>query len=131
VRQPLVRLHPITGRKSLFLSSHAGSIVGWPMPEARSLLRELTEHAVQPAFVHVHEWRQNDLVMWDNRQVMHRVRRFRQTKEVRDMRRTTIQGDGGDISTDRRSLFAQRYRKPAKTSTPAVVPTTLMAASWS
>lgn len=104
VRQPLVRLHPITGRKSLFLSSHAGSIVGWPMPEARSLLRELTEHAVQPAFVHVHEWRQNDLVMWDNRQVMHRVRRFRQTKEVRDMRRTTIQGDGGDISTDRRSL---------------------------
>ena len=96
VRQPLVRTHPVTGRKSLFLASHAGTIVGWLMPEARSLLRELTEHATQPAFVHVHEWRQHDLVMWDNRQTMHRVRRFRQSEDVRDMRRTTIKGDDGD-----------------------------------
>jgi alpha-ketoglutarate-dependent 2,4-dichlorophenoxyacetate dioxygenase len=97
VRQRLVRTHPVTGRKSLFLSSHAGAIEGWLMPEARALLRDLTEHATQPAFAHVHEWRQHDLVMWDNRQTMHRVRRFRWTEEVRDMRRTTIQGDGPTV----------------------------------
>jgi len=92
VRQRLVRTHPVTGRKSLYLASHAGTIVGWPMPEARALLRDLTEHATQPQFVHVHRWRQYDLVMWDNRQTMHRVRRFDES-EVRDMRRTTVAGD--------------------------------------
>lgn len=97
VQQRLVRTHPVTGRKSLYLASHAGTIKGWPMPEARSLLRDLTEHATKPAFVHVHEWRQHDLVIWDNRQTMHRVRRFRQAEEIRDMRRTTIQGDGPTV----------------------------------
>jgi alpha-ketoglutarate-dependent 2,4-dichlorophenoxyacetate dioxygenase len=92
VRQRLVRTHPVTGRKSLYLASHAGTIVGWPVPEARALLRDLTEHATQPQFVHVHRWRQYDLVMWDNRQTMHRVRRFDES-EVRDMRRTTVAGD--------------------------------------
>ena len=47
MRQRLVRTHPVTGRKSLYLASHAGTIVGWPMPEARALLRDLTEHATQ------------------------------------------------------------------------------------
>jgi alpha-ketoglutarate-dependent 2,4-dichlorophenoxyacetate dioxygenase len=94
VRQRLVRTHPVTGRKSLFLSSHAGSIVGWPLPEARAFLRDLIEHATQREFVHVHEWRLHDLVMWDNRQTMHRVRRFDDVHEIRDMRRTTIVGDG-------------------------------------
>src|SRR5256885_6403879 len=92
VRQRLVRTHPVTRRKSLYLASHAGTIVGWPMPEARALLRELTEHATQPQFVHVHLWRQYDLVIWDNRQTMHRVRRFNES-EIRDMRRTTVAGD--------------------------------------
>jgi len=93
VRQSLVRTHPVTGRKSLFLSAHAGTIVGWPMPEARSFLRDLTEHATQRAFVHAHVWKRHDLVMWDNRQTMHRVRRFDDTKVTRDMRRTTIKGE--------------------------------------
>ena len=93
VRQTLVRTHPVTGRKSLYLSSHAGSIVGWPVPEARAFLRDLTEHAVQPHFVYVHRWQPLDLVMWDNRQTMHRVRRF-DAAQVRDMRRTTVAGDG-------------------------------------
>jgi alpha-ketoglutarate-dependent 2,4-dichlorophenoxyacetate dioxygenase len=94
VRQRLVRIHPVTGRKSLFLSSHAGTIVGWPMPEARSFLRDLIEHATQRQFVYAHQWRVHDLIMWDNRQTMHRVRPYRDTKEPRDMRRTTIAGDG-------------------------------------
>jgi len=96
VRQRLVRTHPVTGRKSLYLASHAGTIVGWPMPEARALLRDLTEHATQPQFVYVHKWRQYDLVIWDNRQVMHRVRRFDES-EVRDMRRTTVAGDAPTV----------------------------------
>jgi alpha-ketoglutarate-dependent 2,4-dichlorophenoxyacetate dioxygenase len=92
VRQRLVRTHPVTGRKSLYLSSHAGAIAGMPMPEARILLRDLTEHATQPPFVYVHTWRPRDLVMWDNRQVMHRVRRYDE-RQPRDMRRTTVAGD--------------------------------------
>ena len=92
VRQRLVRTHPVTGRKSLYLASHAGAIVGMPTPEARVLLRDFTEHATQPKFVYVHTWRRWDLVMWDNRQVMHRGRRYDQS-HARDMRRTTVAGD--------------------------------------
>ena len=91
-RQRLVRTHPVTGRKSLYLSSHAGGIVGMPMAEARILLRDLNEHATQPRFVYVHPWRVWDLVMWDNRQMMHRVRRY-DDSQPRDMRRTTVAGD--------------------------------------
>ena len=92
VRQRLVRVHPASGRKSLYLSSHIGTIIGWPMPEARAFIRDLTEHAVQPRFTYSHKWRQFDLVMWDNRATMHRVRRFDEA-QVRDMRRTTVAGD--------------------------------------
>ena len=91
VLQRLVRTHPVHGRKSLYLSSHAGGIVGMSAPEARVLLRDLNEHATQPEFVHVHKWKLHDLVMWDNRQTMHRARRFRDTGEIRDMRRTTVE----------------------------------------
>ena len=94
VRQRLVRTHPVTARKSLYLSSHIGGIVGWPMPEARAFIRDLTEFATQRQFVHAHEWRVGDLVIWDNRTTMHRARRYPDTGEVRDMRRTTITGDG-------------------------------------
>ena len=94
VRQVLVRTHPVTMRKSLFLASHAGTIVGWPMAEARIFLRDLIEYATQPQFVYVHQWQLHDLVMWDNRQTMHRVRRFNETEDIRDVRRTTISSDG-------------------------------------
>jgi alpha-ketoglutarate-dependent 2,4-dichlorophenoxyacetate dioxygenase len=89
VRQRLVRRHPKTGRLSLYLASHAGGIEGMPMPEARSFLRDLTEHATQRQFVYAHSWTQWDLVMWDNRVTMHRARRYNPL-EVRDMRRTTL-----------------------------------------
>jgi alpha-ketoglutarate-dependent 2,4-dichlorophenoxyacetate dioxygenase len=92
VRQPLVRIHPVTGRRSLFLASHAGAIVGWTIPEARMFLHELTEHATQREFVYRHKWREGDLVIWDNRQTMHRGRRF-DRNEVRDVRRTTLAGE--------------------------------------
>jgi alpha-ketoglutarate-dependent 2,4-dichlorophenoxyacetate dioxygenase len=90
VRQPLVRVHPRSGRKSLFLSSHAGRIVGWPTPEAALFLRELTEHATQREFVYRHVWRVGDLVMWDNQTTMHRARPFPDELYPRDLRRTTL-----------------------------------------
>jgi len=96
VRQRLVRTHPVTGRRSLFLSSHAGSILGWSIPEARMFLRDLAEFATQPRFVYSHEWRVGDLVIWDNRTTMHRARRF-DRMEVRDVRRTTLAGDVATI----------------------------------
>jgi alpha-ketoglutarate-dependent 2,4-dichlorophenoxyacetate dioxygenase len=108
VRQRLVRTHPVTGRKSLFLASHAGTIVGWPMPEARAFLRDLVEHATQREFVYAHQWRQHDLVMWDNRQTMHRARRYK-SDEVRDMRRTTIAGDGPTVAQTDHGAEAARH----------------------
>jgi len=88
VRQRLVRRHPVTGRLSLYLSSHGGAIVGWPLPEARALLRELTEHATQRERVYAHKWRRFDLVVWDNRVTMHRGKRY-PADQPRDIRRTT------------------------------------------
>ena len=89
VPQRLVRRHAGSGRLSLYLASHAGTIHGWPVPEARMLLRDLNEHATQREFVHAHPWRPNDLVMWDNRATMHRARRY-PADQVRDLHRTTV-----------------------------------------
>ena len=97
VRQRLVRTHPVHGRKSLYLSSHAGAILGMSVPEARLLLRDLTEHATQREFVHIHKWTLHDLVMWDNRQTMHRVRRYDQS-QPRDMRRATVAGTAPTVA---------------------------------
>lgn len=94
VRHRLVRTHPTSGRKSLFLSAHIGTIVGWPQPEALAFIRDLTEHATQEQFVYSHKWTQHDLVIWDNRTTMHRVRRYDDLGTVRDLRRTTTRGDG-------------------------------------
>jgi alpha-ketoglutarate-dependent 2,4-dichlorophenoxyacetate dioxygenase len=91
VRQRLVRRHPVTGRKSLFLSAHAGEIEGMSIPEARLLLRDLTEFATKDRFVYSHVWRVNDFVMWDNRSTMHRGRRF-DPNEARDIRQTRLAG---------------------------------------
>jgi len=91
VLQSLVRTHPRGGRKSIYLSSHIGKIIGWPTPEAMAFIRDLAEHATQPERVYTHQWRKFDLVMWDNRCTMHRARRYDHT-QIRDMRRTTVGG---------------------------------------
>jgi alpha-ketoglutarate-dependent 2,4-dichlorophenoxyacetate dioxygenase len=90
-QHPLVRVHPASGRKSLYLSSHASHVVGWPIPEGIDLLLELTEWATQPTGVYIHQWQLGDIVMWDNRFTMHRARRHYPETAVRDMRRTTIE----------------------------------------
>ena len=94
VRHRLVRTHPSSGRKSLFLSAHIGGIIGWPQPEAMAFIRDLAEHATQPEFVYSHQWTRHDLVIWDNRATMHRVRRYDDLNSVRDLRRTTTKSDG-------------------------------------
>jgi alpha-ketoglutarate-dependent 2,4-dichlorophenoxyacetate dioxygenase len=88
VPQRVVRTHPGSGRKVLYVAAHASEIVGWPVPEGRLLLRELIEHATQRDFVYRHDWRAGDLVIWDNRATMHRGRHFDETK-IRDLRRVT------------------------------------------
>ena len=89
VPQAMVRTHPGSGRKSIYLSSHAGRIRGMEEPEARMLLLDLNEFATQPQFVYTHTWKAGDLVMWDNRCTMHRAREYDET-QVRDLHRTTV-----------------------------------------
>ncbi len=98
VPQTLVRTHPGSGRKTLYLASHAGAIRGMKLPEARLLLLDLMEHATQRQFVYRHRWRVGDLVIWDNRCTMHRARPY-DLSVPRDMHRTTV--------SDERSTLAQ------------------------
>jgi len=90
VPQRLVRWHPGSQRHSIYLSSHIGRILGWPVPEAMALIRQLLEHATQRSFVYTHHWTQWDLVVWDNRSTMHRARPYEDQTYPRDMRRVTL-----------------------------------------
>jgi alpha-ketoglutarate-dependent 2,4-dichlorophenoxyacetate dioxygenase len=86
---PLIRTLPRSGRRSLYVASHASRIIDWPVPEGRLLLRELIEHATQRQFVYRHSWRVGDLVIWDNRATMHRGMPYDDTKHRRELRRVT------------------------------------------
>ena len=88
VAQPLVRTMR-DGRRSLYLASHASSVIDWPLAEGRLLIRDLIEHATRPQFVFRHAWRDGDLVIWDNRTTMHRATPFDDKKYRRELRRTT------------------------------------------
>jgi alpha-ketoglutarate-dependent 2,4-dichlorophenoxyacetate dioxygenase len=91
VPQRVVRVHPGSKRKTLYLASHASHIADRPIPEGRLLLRDLIEFATQDRFVYRHMWREGDLVIWDNRCTMHRGRPFDES-ETRDLRRVTTRG---------------------------------------
>ncbi len=86
---PLVRTIPGSGRRSLYLASHASTIIGWSVPDARLLLRDLMEHATQREFTYTHAWQVGDLVIWDNRATMHRGLAYDDTKYRRELRRVT------------------------------------------
>ena len=90
VRQRLVRRHPGSGRKTLYLASHASHVIGWPLEEGRRLIGELMEFSTHPRFVCQHHWSVHDLVMWDNRCTMHRGLPYDDLKYRRDMHRTTV-----------------------------------------
>lgn len=99
VRHPLVRTMPY-GRKSLYLGGHAVGIVGWPEEEALALLGELYDFATRDEFIYVHQWRQGDLVIWDNRCTLHRATPLETDAWKRDVRRTTINEHGPERSAD-------------------------------
>jgi alpha-ketoglutarate-dependent 2,4-dichlorophenoxyacetate dioxygenase len=88
VPQRVVRTHPGSHRKTLYLAAHASHILGLPVADGRLIILDLIEHATQPRFVHAHRWAKGDLVIWDNRCTMHRARPF-DTTRVRDLRRVT------------------------------------------
>ena len=90
VPQVLVRTLPNSGRKSLYLASHAGRIFGMPEEEGRALIDELVAHATQRQFIYTHRWRVHDLVIWDNRCTMHRGTDFDDLRWKRDMQRATV-----------------------------------------
>jgi alpha-ketoglutarate-dependent 2,4-dichlorophenoxyacetate dioxygenase len=90
VPQVLVRTIPESGRKSLYLASHAGRIFGMPEQDGRALIDELVAHATQRQFVYTHRWRIHDLVIWDNRCTMHRGTDFDDLRWKRDMQRATV-----------------------------------------
>ena len=86
---PLIRTLPRSGRRSLYVASHASRIIDWPVPEGRLLLRDLIEHATQRQFVYRHSWRVGDLVIWDNRATMHRGLPYDDARYRRELRRVT------------------------------------------
>jgi alpha-ketoglutarate-dependent 2,4-dichlorophenoxyacetate dioxygenase len=90
VPQVLVRTIPETGRKSLYLASHAGRVLGMPEDEGRALIDQLVAHATQRQFLYTHRWRVHDLVIWDNRCTMHRGADFDDLRWKRDMQRATV-----------------------------------------
>ena len=96
VRHPLVRTNPVNGRRSLFLGAHASHIEGLPIDEGRALLTTLLDHVTQPQFCYRHEWTEGDLVIWDNRCVLHRATPYDTTRYKRLMQRTTVSGDPAD-----------------------------------
>ncbi len=95
-QHPLVRRHPGSGRKALYIASHASHILGWPQDDGKALLDELMAFATAPRFVYAHKWQVGDLVIWDNRCTMHRASQFESDEHVREMRRTTVIDVKGD-----------------------------------
>jgi alpha-ketoglutarate-dependent 2,4-dichlorophenoxyacetate dioxygenase len=98
VRHPLVRTNPVNGRKNLFLGAHASHIDGISMEEGRALLKQLLEHVTRPEFCYRHEWKEGDLVIWDNRCVLHRATPFDTARHKRLMQRTTVSGDPAEFA---------------------------------
>jgi len=90
VQQVLVRRHPATGRKALYLASHASHVVGWPVEKGRKLVDDLLEFATQPQFVYRHRWTEGDLIVWDNRCTMHRATPYDEMGVRRILHRTTV-----------------------------------------
>jgi alpha-ketoglutarate-dependent 2,4-dichlorophenoxyacetate dioxygenase len=98
VRHPLVRTNPVNGRRALFLGAHASHVDGVPLEEGRALLQTLLDHVTQPEFRYRHEWREGDLIVWDNRCVLHRATPYDTARHKRLMQRTTVSGDPAELA---------------------------------
>jgi taurine dioxygenase len=93
VNHPLVRTHPVTGHKALYLGHHAMHVDGMGEAEGAALLDALLQHATRPCFRYAHRWRKDDLVIWDNRSLLHRaVANYEMTRYRRVMHRSVVRG---------------------------------------
>jgi alpha-ketoglutarate-dependent 2,4-dichlorophenoxyacetate dioxygenase len=99
VAQPLVRVVPESGRSALYIGAHATHLLGWPRQEGEALLAELNAFATEPRFVYRHRWSAGDLVIWDNRCTLHAATEYERQRDKRDMRRSTINEHGPEISS--------------------------------
>ncbi|MBM3645112.1 MAG: TauD/TfdA family dioxygenase [Alphaproteobacteria bacterium] len=97
VRQRMVRDNPLNGRRALYIGAHCGHIVGWPRGTSDALLEELTLRGTRPEFTFAHKWREGDVVIWDNRAVLHRATAYDTVKHKRLMQRTTVAGDAPTV----------------------------------
>ena len=95
--QTMVRVNPINGRKAIYAGAHASHVIGWPREEGRAFIKWLNEFVTQPHFCYSHAWRQGDLVIWDNRAVLHRATAYDSVRHKRLMQRTTVRGDGPTV----------------------------------
>jgi len=101
VRHPLVRRNPVNGREALFLGAHASHVEGLSVAEGRAFLKELLDHVTQPQFCYRHEWKEGDLIVWDNRCVLHRATPYDTARYKRLMQRTTVSGDQAEYARPR------------------------------
>lgn len=98
VRQKLVRKNPLTDEKNIYIGSHAKMIDGWSFEESRELLDELLDETTKPEHVYAHAWAPRDLVIWDNRCLLHRGSGYDADKYRRRMRQTRVMGDGSTLN---------------------------------
>ena len=96
--QTMVRVNPVNGRKAVYAGAHASHVIGWPREEGRAFIAWLNEFATQPRFCFSHAWREGDLVIWDNRAVLHRATAYDTVRHKRLMQRTTVRGDGPTVA---------------------------------
>jgi alpha-ketoglutarate-dependent 2,4-dichlorophenoxyacetate dioxygenase len=101
VRHPIVRTNPVNGRRALFLGAHASHVESLPIEEGRALLQTLLDHVAQPEFRYRHEWREGDLIVWDNRCILHRATPYDTARYKRLMQRTTVSGDPAELADAR------------------------------
>lgn len=104
--QTMVRVNPVNGRKAIYAGAHASHVIGWPREEGRVFIQWLNEFATQPQFCYSHAWRQGDLVIWDNRAVLHRATAYDTVRHKRLMQRTTVRGDGPTVAQPERYELA-------------------------
>ena len=93
VDHPIIRTHPETGAKAIYVGNHSSHVVGMDVAEGAALLAELEAHATQPHFIYRHKWQVNDVIMWDNRCTMHCVEPYDAAKEKRAVHRVVVKGD--------------------------------------
>jgi alpha-ketoglutarate-dependent taurine dioxygenase len=96
--RPLVKIHPVTGRPALYIGRHAHAIPGLDEAESETLLSDLVDFACRPPRTYAHRWQPGDVVIWDNRCVLHRATPFDTTRFKRLMQRTTVSGDPAELA---------------------------------